>query len=278
MENYVFFDIEVFSNDAMVIFQDHHGELLGIWHNNFEGLRDFVKDKILVGFNNYHYDDYILTKMIKGWSPEQIKDLNDKIIRGDDHEREIDPFIKTLDCYQQIDVSRPSLKKIEGNMGVKIHESSVPFDLDRPLNDQEIEETIEYCRYDITITAKIFKLRYEKYFKPKEDLLKMYENRPKQAYRWNTTTISANVLLKKPLQKWSAIRVPEEMLELVPPEVKEMWLQENAIRPTRKIKNLTIDELGNKIIFGFGGLHGVRDGKKKFKNVKLWDVTLTTLA
>ena len=45
----------------------------------------------------------------------------------------------SLDCFQQIDVSRPSLKKIEGNMGRMILESSVPFTINRPLTHEEYE-------------------------------------------------------------------------------------------------------------------------------------------
>ena len=51
-------------------------------------------------------------------TPQQIKWLNDRIIASE----EIPAFVKkasfkSLDCFQQIDVSMPSLKKIEGNMG-----------------------------------------------------------------------------------------------------------------------------------------------------------------
>jgi hypothetical protein len=87
-----------------------------------------------------------------------------------------------------------------------------------------------------------------------------------EAIKWNTTTISANLLLKKPLPKWSGIRVSEEMLDLVPPEVKELWLEKDK-------GTVTIHEFDNEIQFAFGGLHGAHRTIKKMKNVKLLDVT-----
>ena len=56
------------------------------------------------------------------------------------------------------------------------------------------------------------------------------------------------------------------MIELVPPEVKELWLNKEK-------GSVTIHEFGNEIQFGFGGLHGAHTSIKKAKNVKLLDVT-----
>ena len=95
-----------------------------------------------------------------------------------------------------------------------------------------------------------------------------------KAIRWNTTTISGNLLLKKKLQKWSNIRVEEEFLEFVPPDVKEIWLEQAQDYSKKKTnKTITINEFGNEIQFGFGGLHGAHTEIKKQKNVKLLDVT-----
>ena len=275
---YAVYDIEVFSHDALVVFQDLEGNRLGMWHNDFDGILDFVKEYVLVGYNNYWYDDHILSKMINQWTPYQLKKLNDIIISGSKSPHALHPDIVSLDCFQQIDVSRPGLKKIEGNMGKRILESSVPFDLDRPLTDKELEEVIEYCSYDVAMTAEIFKLRQKSYFDTKKDVVGMMEKANDKAYRWNTTTISANVLLEKPLPKWATLRVPEEYFDLVPVEVADMWQQENKIGGERKVKKVTIQDFDNNIEFGFGGLHGVHRTQREFENVKLWDVTLKTLA
>lgn len=263
-KEYLFYDIEVFAHDAFVVFKDINKKLVKVFHNNFVQLSDFIKGKTLVGYNNYHYDDKILIYMLDLKTPQQIKDLNDRIIGGEDVRFIGRQKFDSLDCFQQIDVSYPSLKKIEGNMGRMILESSVPFTIERPLTSEEFDEVLDYCIYDVDTTIDVYKKRLKSYFKPKISLVEMLGK--ESAIKWNTTTISANLLLKKPLPKWSDIRIEEELLALVPPEVKELWLEKEK-------GNITIQAFDNEIQFGFGGLHGAHRAIKRVEKVKLLDVT-----
>jgi len=271
MKKLIAYDIEVFLHDALVVFKDLNKNPIIFFHNDFEGILDLIKDYTLIGYNNYSYDDYILTKMIAGWSPEQIKMLNDKIIKGQEFEKHLDSHIDSIDCFQQIDISLPSLKKIEGNMGKKIFESNISFDIDRRLTADEFMEVLKYCSYDVDTTIDIYKHREHSYFESKNKLLEMYGN--EKAKRWNTTTISANILLNKPLPKWSSVRVDEELLELVPPDVRDMWMQANSIGTNIKKKYINMERFNNEIQFGFGGLHGTHKSKKRFEDIKLLDVS-----
>ena len=267
----VFYDIEVYAYNAFVIFKDINKNVLKIFHNNFDGLRDFVKDKILVGYNNYFYDDLVLSKMMKSWNNTQLKEFNDRIIKGENKDKTVDSAIDSLDCFQQIDVAKPGLKKIEGNMGKMILESNVSFDIDRPLTEDELKEAMFYCEYDVDTTIDVYKLRENSYFKTKEMLVEKLGN--KKAKRWNTTTISGNLLTGKIINKWSSLRVPEHMMEMVDPEIKEMWEQVNLFVDDLKVKTITKRMFDNDIQFGFGGLHGAPNRPIKVKNVKLLDVT-----
>lgn len=267
----VFYDIEVYAYNAFVIFKDIDKNVLKIFHNNFDGLRDFVKDKILVGYNNYFYDDLVLSKMMKSWNNTQLKEFNDRIIKGENKDKTVDRCIDSLDCFQQIDVAKPGLKKIEGNMGKMILESNVSFDIDRPLTQDELKEVMDYCEYDVDTTIDIYKLRENSYFKTKEMLVKKLGN--KKAKRWNTTTISGNLLTGKIINKWASLRVPEHMMEMVDPEIKEMWRQVNLFVDDLKVKTITKTMFDNDIQFGFGGLHGAPNRPIKVNNVKLLDVT-----
>ena len=112
----LFYDIEVFSNDAIVVFKDINKKLKRVFHNNFFKLAEFIEGKTLVGYNNYFYDDKIMIYMLDLKTPQQIKWLNDKLISGEDVRFLKKKHFKSLDCFQQIDVSMPSLKKVEGNM------------------------------------------------------------------------------------------------------------------------------------------------------------------
>jgi hypothetical protein len=263
-ENLLFYDIEVYAEDAFVVFKDINKKLLKVFHNSFTQLADFIKGKTLVGYNNYNYDDKIMIYMLGKKTPQQIKELNDKIIANENVKFIGKPRFKSLDCFQQIDVSMPSLKKIEGNMGRMILESSVPFTIDRPLTNEEFDEALAYCSYDVDTTIDIYKKRLKSYFKPKISLVEMLKR--EDAMKWNTTTISANLLLKKPLPKWADIRIPDWMMRLVPPEVVELWTEKDK-------GSVTIQAFNNEIQFGFGGLHGAHNTQKKIQKVKLLDVT-----
>lgn len=263
MKDLAFYDVEVFHSNSFVVFKDIDKSVLAIFHNDFVGLSDFIQGKTLVGYNNYWYDDHILHAMLDLRTPQQLKALNDRIIGGEKL-RIINYKFDSLDCFQQIDVGMPGLKKVEGNMGKMILESSVSFNIDRPLTDEEYADVLEYCKYDVDVTIDIYKERLDSYFKPKESLLEMLGD--DRGRRWNTTTLSANVLLDKPNPKWSNIRVPEEMLDMVPADVTELWL-------TKEKGSITIHDFDCEIEFGFGGLHGVHKHIRRAENVKLLDVT-----
>jgi hypothetical protein len=275
MKDLLFYDIEVFKYDSMVVFKSIDKKVIKIFHNDFTGLKEFIFGKILVGFNNYHYDDKILTYMYEGKSQFLIKELNDQIIGNLDTNYINKPLFRSLDVFQEIDTSKPSLKKIEGNMGRKILESSVPFTIDRPLTSSEVKEVIFYCSYDVDTTIDIYKIRDVSYFQPKASLIEMLGN-PK-AQKWNTTSISASLLLDRKLPKWNGIRIDEKFLSLVPQEIREYWnanVHINGIEKPQdsKDKGVTIEEFGCEIQFGKGGLHGAHKHIKKEKRVKILDV------
>ena len=118
----LFYDIEVFAKDALIVFMDVDCNIVAEYHlspdsigNPFKPIRDLIKGKILVGYNNYHYDDYILTLMMSNHPEnETLKQANDCIIKGvSQYIKTIDKDIFSLDAFQQISVSKSSLKKFE---------------------------------------------------------------------------------------------------------------------------------------------------------------------
>jgi len=288
-----FFDVEVFKYQSCVVFKNLDGETVKIFTNSLDGLGDYIdqgliteqgfeklddylQGKILVGFNNYGYDDYILYAMSKDLSQEIIKQWNDSIINNTSKVgmQKIKSCI-TLDVFQQIDVSMPSLKKIEGNLGKSIVESKVDFNIDRKLTPEENLETIKYCEYDVLQTIEIYKMRSE-YFETKNTIVKMIENRHlhDKAYKWNTTSVIGQILAPKKSVKKNSRFVDDEMLELVPVDVKNMWLElDRTFDYKFKTRKTVINELENIIEFGWGGLHGAPDGVVEVRNVKLLDVT-----
>ena len=292
MTDLLFYDIEVFKFNSMVVFKDIEGKTVRVFSSSLDGLGDyidqglikgqgfkdldeFLKGKTLVGYNNYFYDDYILYAMSMNMGQEIIKTWNDSIIQGlsNVNMKKINTC-KTYDAFQQIDVSRPGLKKVEGNMGKSIVESSVDFNLDRPLSPAENLETLKYCEYDVLQTIEIYKMRHE-YFSSKEKIIEMMdeEHLRDRAYKWNTTSIVGQIL--KPRRKTPSRRlVSDEFLEMVPYDVQEMWRQLDKTFDFKfKKKKVIVEEFGNVVEFGWGGLHGAPKGFVKKENVKLVDVS-----
>lgn len=286
----LFYDIEVLKEDALVVFMDIAGaEVAHFWNNRgrvgadppsgFEGIPGLITGKTLVGYNNYWYDDRVLTAMLNDArnTPELLKSLNDELIRGTGSGHNISALIHSIDTMQQIDVSKPSLKQIEGNLGISIVESSVPFDINRALTDQERQEVLEYCRHDVRATIEIYKLREKSYFEVKEGLLDLLDDPHESAYRWNTTTLAARILLGKKRQSdaWTEHRVPPKYwrnIDGIPAEVWDMWETIFADMSASGKKSKSINAFGCKVVFGMGGLHAApskpcRYGRCKHKDV-----------
>lgn len=287
----LFYDIECFRYDSLVIFKNIYNKVVQFYWNiqypedmniedlptGFEGLGEFVTGKTLVGYNNYAYDDIMLTQMIKGRPQRHLYAFNNTLIRKGVRDAEPSNLFRSLDCFQQIDVSMPSLKRIEGNMGKSIIESSIDFTIQRPLTDRERDEVFRYCAYDVENTIEIYKLRKHAYFEPKEQLLTMISDPADNAYRWNTTSLSAMALMDRPQPIWNEMKIPKSLWRNpslgIDSDIWDMWSKANADSLT---KDLSLKrELLNRPVeftFGFGGLHGVSTEQKRFKNVKLLDV------
>lgn len=299
MKDLYFYDVEVFKYNSLVVFKNIEGETVSVFSSSldglgeyidkglvvgkgFNGLEKFITGKTLVGYNNYHYDDYIIQAMIdsalnnKTLEERQkvIKSWNDSIInkKSTINMKKID-CCKTIDCMQQIDVSRPGLKKIEGNMGMSIVESDVDFNIDRPLTPKENLETVKYCEYDVKATIEVFKMRHE-YFSSKDALVNMIEdkNLQEKAYKWNTTSIVGQLLRSKDKLR-QGLHVKDEFMDYVDEEVKDMWSElSHSIDFKFKKRKVVVEEFDNVIEFGWGGLHGAPKGFIKAHNVRLMDV------
>ena len=286
----LFYDIEVFERDALVVFMDIDGnEVAHYWNNRnrekvedpsgFEDVPKLITGKVLAGYNNYSYDDHILTAMMNSArsDPKILKAINDTIISSVKYDATKSPLITSIDTMQQIDVSHPSLKQIEGNMGMSIVESSVPFDIQRPLTDEERQETLEYCRHDVRATIEVFKQREKSYFDVKQGLLDMLPKQSADAARWNTTTLSANVLLgDDALLEWQKHRVPDKYwrnVDGIPSEVWDMWescMTKEGVMGKGRSK--TVKAYGCNFVFGMGGLHGAPPKPGRWYRVKHKDV------
>lgn len=112
-------------------------------------------NNIWCGFNSRHYDQYILKGILAGFNPKR---LNDFIIVKHEPGWKFSSLLRQfpLNNYDVMNSLDRGLKSFEGFMGNSIKETSVPFDVDRKLTDEELKEVEKYCRHDVSQTMQVF--------------------------------------------------------------------------------------------------------------------------
>lgn len=154
----LFYDFEVFKYDWLVVVMDMTQKKEHVIINDPKALDNLYQANardIWVGFNSRHYDQYILKGILCGFDPKRINDFI--ILQGNPGWKFSSMFRQVpLNNYDVMQNTDRGLKSFEGFMGNDIKESSVPFDIQRPLTEVEIQETVKYCRHDVQQTVQVF--------------------------------------------------------------------------------------------------------------------------
>lgn len=170
------YDFEVFRYNWMVVIADLVAEKEEVIIDDSEKLKSFYelhKDYFWVGFNSSAYDQWILKSILAGYNPYDMNEhLITKKMKGWQFSDSLRDYkLYNYDCYLE---NKGSLKRLEGYMGSSIHESSVDFRINRPLTEDEIKETVKYCRHDVSETIKVFCKRKSE-FDALFSLIKLYD-------------------------------------------------------------------------------------------------------
>lgn len=228
MENDIFiFDCEVFAHDWLFVFKEIATGEYTVIHNDNDSVVAFMeRNPFLGGFNNKHYDNFILKGVMCGLTPEQIKEINDLIIveevNGWDIPvlREYRVYFDSFDLMDDCQVGL-SLKAIEAHLGIPIEETEVDFNITHRLSEKELQETIYYCKYDVDATEKLYHLR-QAYLKNKVTLGKARNLTDRQAmYMTNAKLTSVYLKAQKPEKPWNDERnyqYPEKLLRQYIPQ------------------------------------------------------------
>lgn len=228
MENGIFiFDCEVFAHDWLFVFKEIATGEYTVIHNDNDAVVAFMeRNPFLGGFNNKHYDNFILKGVMCGLTPEQIKEINDLIIveevNGWDIPvlREYRVYFDSFDLMDDCQVGL-SLKAIEAHLGIPIEETEVDFNITHRLSEKELQETIYYCKYDVDATEKLYHLR-QAYLKNKVTLGKARNLTDRQAmYMTNAKLTSVYLKAQKPEKPWNDERnyqYPEKLLRQYIPQ------------------------------------------------------------
>lgn len=250
----LFIDFETFKYDWLCVAIDPIEQEEYVIVNNkaeLEKLYKSHKNDIWVGYNIRNYDQYILKAILCGFDP---KEVNDWIIVQKKKGWEFSSLFNrmTLNIFDCMPNPPVSLKTLEGFMGLSIHETSVPFDIDRKLKPQEIAETIEYCRFDVLNTIEVF-LRRKGEFDAQMDLLKAF-NLPLSNLGKTQAQLASVILDAKKVRfkdDWN-IRLPENVQLGKYKEVGEWFLNpDNHYEDA----SLTLTIAGLEHTIAWGGVH-----------------------
>ena len=251
----IFYDFEVFKYDWLVVLVNPDTQTEDVIINDSATLEKYYeanKNEIWVGKNNIHYDQYIMKGILCGFNPKKI---NDFIIERGKNGWQFSSALNKIPMFNY-DIGMPtySLKQLEGFMGHKVKETSVPFHIDRSLTPEEIAETVEYCKHDVYEAMEVFMIDIDN-FNAVLNLIKTFDL--PLSYISKTKAQLSAIILGCEKRRWD----DEFDISIVP------TLKIGKYKPIldwfKKCKfydeAFDFDVAGVPHKFGIGGVHGARE-------------------
>lgn len=263
----VTYDVEVFAHDWLVTFKDKEsGQYTCIWNDN-EALKACIdSETVYIGFNSKSYDQYIIKAIVADLPPEKVKEVNDFIINEVGQGWECQLLKSIYFNFNNVDIRDDtqmglSLKAIEGHLGLPIQESTVSFDIDRPLSTEERIETEYYCKHDVDTTEMLIDIRKD-YLKNKINLGRLAGLDEVKAMSMTNAKLTAAMLRaeKKPHNDEREYSYPENLKrEYIPQEVFDFFnrIHDKNLSDAEVFKSKLKLMIGEcEVTLGFGGIHG----------------------
>lgn len=278
----IFYDFEVFKYDWLAVFIDVTRRKEYVIVNSpdkLKALYEANRKDIWVGFNNRHYDQYIMKGILLGINPKRINDWI--ILEGREGWQFSSVFNKIPMINYDVMPNPPvGLKTMEGFLGSNIKESEVPFDIDRRLTKKEIEQTVFYCRHDVQETIKVF-LQTSDVFEAMHGIIQAFPDMVNLSNIGDSEArITAKVLgCRKqdfkdefdffflPCLRLKKYKYVQEWFEQKRQEALSLDLQNRSEYDKKmwyKSQSLETIVAGIPHTFGFGGLHGATEKPSHF--------------
>ena len=259
------YDCEVFAYDWLVTFKDKEtGQRTRIWNDNEVLKMALSEEGVYVGFNSKHYDQFIIKAIAAGFTTQEVKQVNDFIIGGGQGWE--CPLLKDFYFrFNNVDIKDDmqmglSLKAIEGHLGMSVQESTVPFDIDRPLTEEERREVEFYCDHDVDTTERVLDIRKD-YLKNKIHIGRLAGLSDVKAMSMTNAKLTAALLraTKQPHDDERKYVYPENLKrEYIPQEIFDFF--DRMYDPGISDKDLFSDKQTFSIgdcpgVVGYGGIH-----------------------
>lgn len=266
------YDVEVFKYNWLVVIKDKEsGERQIVW-DDADALEAALDNDnyVYIGFNSKAYDQFIVKGILYGLKQTELKRLSDDLVKG--HNGWEHPLMKNQPylAFNNVDIRDDmymalSLKAIEGHLGLPIRESSVDFNIDRPLTDEEKAETEKYCCWDVDTTEKVVDLR-KGYLKTKLNLGKR-AGIPEVKALGSTNAKLTALMLRARRREWTDGRdyvyPPNLDLSVIPNEILNFFetIHDMSIPDEDLFKtSLEITLGGMPCKYAWGGVHGSVSG------------------
>lgn len=253
----IFYDFEVFKYDWLVVLIDPVNRDERVIINDKDQLEAYYnehKDDIWIGYNSRNYDQFILKGILCGFDPYDVSKYI--IVDKKNGHMYSNLFRKIQLNNYDIGSKFHGLKQLEGFMGNDIRETEVDFNLNRKLTDEEIEQTVKYCRHDVEQTIEVFLARKSD-FDAHLDIIKTFEL--PLSYIGKTqaqlTALALGCVKQSHDDEWEISFVPTIQLK----KYQHIF---DWFKDPKNYKNgdkLEVDVLGVPHTFGLGGIHGAPD-------------------
>lgn len=266
-----FYDFEVLKYDWTVTFNDLETNEVVTIVNDVDKLDVFTSEHlgdIFIGFNNLNYDKYIWDGILNGWNPF---DMSQRIIAdrvaGWKFYKQWKYRTIQYDVYKNLSEG-VSLKYAEGNLGIDIIESSIAWDIDRPLTSEELTDTLKYNLHDVLATKELFE-KTAATFTSKIMLLQMFKL-PISFISKTNAQLTSKILGAVSSDRWKE-EIEDGIIDkdyyvapstLVLDKYKDVQTDLFGKNIPDDFKSQSLPVAGIKHTFGLGGLHGDTKMKK----------------
>ena len=279
------YDFEVYSKInwfcvTFINYEDRNKEVVIV--NDRAKLIEFYnshKDDIFISYNGRQYDTGIFKGILDGMN---VGYVNDKLIKEGKKPFQVVKNAKKypLNDYDTI-LKDKSLKQLEAFMGDDIRETEVDFNIDRPLTEEEIKQTLYYNHHDVIELLRVLDYCWDD-FEGQLDIIELYgldmSYFTKTKVQLAVSPKILNAVDQHTLDDEFDIRLPEtiqlsDKYKFIPEWYMnpKNWRYKEHLRSEDNQHNnqLCCTVAGIPHVFAWGGCHGADDKEAVFEGIIL---------
>ena len=279
------YDFEVYSKInwfcvTFINYEDRNKEVVIV--NDRAKLIEFYnahKDDIFISYNGRQYDTGIFKGILDGMN---VGYVNDKLIKEGKKPFQVVKNAKKypLNDYDTI-LKDKSLKQLEAFMGDDIRETEVDFNIDRPLTEEEIKQTLYYNHHDVIEVLRVLDYCWDD-FEGQLDIIELYgldmSYFTKTKVQLAVSPKILNAVDQHTLDDEFDIRLPEtiqlsDKYKFIPEWYMnpKNWRYKEHLRSEDNQHNnqLCCTVAGIPHVFAWGGCHGADDKEAVFEGIIL---------